>query len=41
VHDLLRDRRLPYRAEVVAGVLEAECAAPLTRFFADARASEL
>lgn len=41
VHDLLRDRRLPYRAEVVAGVLEAECAAVLTRFFADTRASEL
>jgi len=41
VHDLLRDRRLPYRAEVVPGVLEAECAAPLARFFAAARASEL
>lgn len=41
VHDLLRDRRLPYRAEVVAGVLEAECAALLTGFFADSRASEL
>lgn len=41
VHDLLRDRRLPVRAEVVPGVLESECAALLTRFFADARASEL
>jgi tRNA(adenine34) deaminase len=41
VHDLLRDRRLPYRAEVVTGVLEEECAALLRRFFADARASEL
>lgn len=41
VHDLLRDRRLPYRAEVVPGVLERECAAVLTRFFARARASEL
>lgn len=41
VHDLLRDRRLPYRAEVVAGVLEQECAGLLTRFFAAARASEL
>ena len=35
VHDLLRDRRLPYRAEVVAGVLEAECAALLTGFFSE------
>jgi tRNA(adenine34) deaminase len=35
VHDLLRDRRLPYRAEVVAGVLEQECAALLTGFFSE------
>jgi len=35
VHDLLRDRRLPYRAEVVAGVLESECAALLTGFFSE------
>ncbi|TXK19930.1 nucleoside deaminase [Homoserinibacter sp. GY 40078] len=41
VHDLLRDRRLPYRAEVVAGVLEAECAELLTAFFASARPTEL
>ncbi|MFT4028297.1 MAG: nucleoside deaminase [Protaetiibacter sp.] len=41
VHDLLRDRRLPVRAEVVPGILESECAALLARFFADARASEL
>jgi len=41
VHELLRDRRLPARAEVVPGVLEAECAALLTRFFAGVRASEL
>lgn len=40
VHDLLRDRRLPYRAEVIPGVLENECAALLTRFFEQARASE-
>ena len=33
VHDLLRDRRLPVRAEVVAGVLEAESAALLRAFF--------
>ncbi|AYF99493.1 nucleoside deaminase [Protaetiibacter intestinalis] len=41
VHDLLRDRALPVRAEVVPGVLEAECAAPLRAFFENARASEL
>jgi tRNA(adenine34) deaminase len=33
VHDLLRDRRLPHRVEVVSGVLEAECAALLVDFF--------
>jgi tRNA(adenine34) deaminase len=33
VHDVLRDRRLPHRVEVVAGVREAECAALLTEFF--------
>lgn len=32
-HDLLRDRRLPHRVEVVAGVREAECAGLLTEFF--------
>lgn len=37
VHDLLRDRRLPRRAEVVGGVLEAECQALLTEFFASRR----
>lgn len=37
VHDLLRDRRLPRRAEVVGGVLEAECQALLTEFFAARR----
>jgi tRNA(adenine34) deaminase len=37
VHDVLRDRRLPYRVEVVAGVREAECAALLTDFFEDKR----
>lgn len=42
VHDLLRDRTLPYRvAEVVPGVLEEECAAILREFFAGTRASEL
>ena len=33
VNDLLRDRRLPHRVEVVAGVREAEAAALLTGFF--------
>ncbi len=32
-YDLLRDRRLPLSAEVISGVLEDECAAPLTEFF--------
>jgi tRNA(adenine34) deaminase len=33
VYDVLRDRRLPYRAEVVAGVREAEASALLRGFF--------
>jgi tRNA(adenine34) deaminase len=33
VNDVLRDRRLPHRVEVVAGVLEPECALLLTDFF--------
>jgi tRNA(adenine34) deaminase len=37
VNDVLRDRRLPHRVEVVAGVLEAECAGLLTGFFEDRR----
>ncbi|GAA4780143.1 nucleoside deaminase [Microbacterium gilvum] len=36
LYDVVRDRRLPYRAEVVAGVREVESAARLRRFF-DAR----
>lgn len=36
VYDVVRDRRLPYRAEVVAGVREAEASALLRTFF-DAR----
>jgi len=32
-YDLVRDRRLPARADVYAGVLEEECAALLTGFF--------
>jgi tRNA(adenine34) deaminase len=37
VHDVLRDRRLPHRVEVIAGVREAECAALLRDFFAERR----
>jgi len=33
VYDLLRDRRLPQRSDVYAGVREAECAELLTAFF--------
>ena len=33
VYDLLRDRRLPHRVEVTAGVRSAECADLLTDFF--------
>ncbi len=35
--DVVRDRRLNHRPEVVGGVLAAECAALLTGFFADHR----
>ncbi|MFG2671277.1 tRNA adenosine(34) deaminase TadA [Streptomyces sp. DT20] len=31
--DVVRDRRLNHRPEVIPGVLEADCAAPLTAFF--------
>ncbi|WP_133518944.1 nucleoside deaminase [Curtobacterium flaccumfaciens] len=33
VYDIARDRRLPHRSEVVAGVLEEECSAVLDAFF--------
>jgi tRNA(adenine34) deaminase len=33
VYDLLRDRRLPHRVEVSAGIRSAECAELLTAFF--------
>jgi len=36
VYDVVRDRRLPYRAEVIAGVRADESSALLHRFF-DAR----
>jgi tRNA(adenine34) deaminase len=35
--DVVRDRRLNHRPEVIAGVREAECAKLLTDFFADRR----
>ncbi|KGM10617.1 tRNA adenosine(34) deaminase TadA [Cellulomonas carbonis] len=37
VHDLVRDRRLNHRVEVVGGVLEDECATLLTDFFGERR----
>jgi tRNA(adenine34) deaminase len=37
VYDLLRDRRMPHRVEVYAGVEEAACAALLLDFFAGKR----
>ncbi|MCW2917763.1 MAG: CMP/dCMP deaminase zinc-binding protein [Actinomycetia bacterium] len=35
--DVVRDRRLNHRPEVIAGVLASECGALLTQFFADRR----
>ena len=37
VYDILRDRRLPHRAEVYGGVEEEACAAVLREFFEAAR----
>jgi tRNA(adenine34) deaminase len=37
VHDLVRDRRLNHRVEVVGGVLEPECSALLRDFFTSRR----
>jgi len=37
VNDLLRDRRLPHRVEVIGGVREAESAAMLQAFFEQRR----
>jgi tRNA(adenine34) deaminase len=37
IHDLLRHPRLNHRVEVVAGVLEKECAALLEAFFGAVR----
>jgi len=41
VHELLRDRRLNHRVEVIGGVLETESARLLTEFFRGAEPSEL
>lgn len=41
VHDLLRDRRLNHRVEVLGGVLEEESGALLTGFFRGESPSEL
>ena len=41
VHDLLRDRRLNHRVEVIPGVLEAETSDVLRQFFRGRRGSEL
>ncbi len=41
VYDLLRDRRLNHRVEVIPEVLGEESSALLKRFFAESRASEL
>jgi tRNA(adenine34) deaminase len=38
--DVLRDRRLTHRTEVVAGVLAEECGALLSEFFAQHRRAE-
>ena len=40
VVDLLRERRMPNRVEVIGGVLEAECAALLRAFFEERRFEE-
>lgn len=37
MYDVLRDRRLPYRVEVVGGVAEEEASALLRAFFEDRR----
>ena len=37
VHDLVRDRRLNHRVEVVGGMLEAECSELLRDFFGERR----
>lgn len=41
LRDVLRDRRLNHRPEVIGGVREAECAALLDEFFAGKRAPDV
>lgn len=41
LRDVLRDRRLNHRPEVVGGVREAECAALLDEFFAGKRGTDV
>ncbi len=41
VHDLLRDRRLNHRVEVIGGVRETECATVLTEFFRNRSTEDL
>lgn len=41
LYDVLRDRRLNHRVEVVAGIEEAECTRLLEDFFADRRGDQL
>ncbi len=41
VYDVLRDRRLNHRVEVIAGVEEAACSQLLLEFFTGRRADEL
>ena len=41
VWDLLRDRRLNHRPEVIGGVREDECAALLAEFFAAKRGPDV
>ncbi|MGA1836361.1 tRNA adenosine(34) deaminase TadA [Herbiconiux sp. 11R-BC] len=41
VYDVLRDRRLNHRVEVVAGIESEACSELLTRFFRDERAGRL
>lgn len=40
MYDLLRDRRLPYRAEVIGGVAEDEASTLLRSFFEERRAND-
>jgi len=41
MYDVLRDRRLPHRVEVVAGIEERACAELLLDFFGDRRGEQI